>query len=438
MKRLVLVFCLVAACLLLPTELFSQVDNLSNMSTDWIRFANRNGATDAADIVIYNPAGLTKLADGFHINLGNQTLIRKPEHTFDLGMGMGEETYRQDGIDAILPNLYLAYKKNNWCIFGGVYIPGGGAIASYPNGSITTKLLGFGAVSMAQGIYNFFMDDSLEASSIYLTTTIGGAYAISDTISVSAAMRYINAKNTVEGELTLVNTMVSGIPPTLLNLEADLKADGVGGIFGLNISPGDKLNIGIRYETLVKLDFEATVKTDSFGGMVLVDGEKSRRDFPGMVGIGFSYQFTPKFRGEVDFNYYFQQQADWDSVFTLSGLKEYSDLVGKCYSFGACMAYKTTPKLELSCGFLYTLLDFEDMDAYYTNLGSFEVLHSHNMFIASGLSYKTSDSLRLTLGGGIILWKNGPVKALAAYPMDLVVDTKNLSFGLSVGLNILL
>jgi hypothetical protein len=43
--------------------------------------------------------------------LGNQSLFRKPSHTFDFGMGGGEKTYTQDGNDMFLPNLYMTYSK---------------------------------------------------------------------------------------------------------------------------------------------------------------------------------------------------------------------------------------------------------------------------------------------------------------------------------------
>ncbi|MBL0095221.1 MAG: hypothetical protein IPP46_01100 [Bacteroidetes bacterium] len=66
-------------CLLAGTS-FAQHDNLSNLSAEWVRTPARNAATDASDIVVYNPAGLVRLNNGFHINVGNQSLFRKPSH----------------------------------------------------------------------------------------------------------------------------------------------------------------------------------------------------------------------------------------------------------------------------------------------------------------------------------------------------------------------
>ena len=73
-------FLLLTAIILLNLPATAQLDNLSNMSAEWIRSSARNAATDAADIVVYNPAGLTSLQNGFHINVSNQFINRNPSH----------------------------------------------------------------------------------------------------------------------------------------------------------------------------------------------------------------------------------------------------------------------------------------------------------------------------------------------------------------------
>ncbi|HRX31721.1 MAG TPA: hypothetical protein P5349_07500, partial [Tenuifilaceae bacterium] len=61
----------------------AQMDNLANMSAKWIRSNVRNAALDGgADMVNFNPAGLSLLNDGIYVSLSNQTLFRNPEHTF--------------------------------------------------------------------------------------------------------------------------------------------------------------------------------------------------------------------------------------------------------------------------------------------------------------------------------------------------------------------
>src|SRR5664280_553010 len=45
----------------------------NNQSAMFTRLQNRNAST-SIDAVYFNPAGLTKLGDGFHLSLNNQTI----------------------------------------------------------------------------------------------------------------------------------------------------------------------------------------------------------------------------------------------------------------------------------------------------------------------------------------------------------------------------
>ena len=53
------------------------IDYLSNQSAAYIRTLSRNASTDNADIISYNPAGVTKMSDGFYINFNNQSFIKE-------------------------------------------------------------------------------------------------------------------------------------------------------------------------------------------------------------------------------------------------------------------------------------------------------------------------------------------------------------------------
>jgi long-chain fatty acid transport protein len=439
MKKAAVFFSVMVCGLLLSFPLEAQIDNLSNMSAEWIRTSNRNAATDAADIVVYNPAGLVKLSDGFHLNVSNQSLFRKPEHHFTF---LGSATYQQDSPDWFLPNLYLAYKRGNWAIFGGVYIPGGGAVADYPGGSITTHLIA--AVPLftppelggVLGIYDGFKDGYLEASSLYLTFTLGGAYAINDHISVAVGGRYITAKNKYKTGLTFFNSQLP-IPELGLGLNAEETAEGFGAILGLNISPSNKLNIGIRYETKVKLEFETEVKVDDFGGILIEDGVMNRRDFPAMFGIGAAYRFSPAWTLEADFNYYFQKQANWGSVLLPTGIEDYSELAGDCYAVGAALIFQVNPKLALSGGLIYTKFLFNDMDGYYTNLGAVEVQYYDNLNVSAGFAYEILPNVKLNLGISYGDWDDPQViQALAALPFVVPVELMYKGYALAVGLDI--
>ncbi len=47
----------------------------TNQSAGWARMLVRDASTDI-DAVYFNPAGLTRLGDGFHIGINNQTVFQ--------------------------------------------------------------------------------------------------------------------------------------------------------------------------------------------------------------------------------------------------------------------------------------------------------------------------------------------------------------------------
>lgn len=434
MKRSLIIFIVLVGSLWCAGFLGAQIDNLSNMSAEWIRTGNRNAATDATDIVVYNPAGLIKLTDGLHLNLSNQSLFRKPEHRFDSPI-FGGGTYKQDSADFYLPNFYAAYKKGNWALFGGVYIPGGGAVADYPDGSLTTHLIAIPMIAAA-GVFDGYEDDYLQASSLYLTYTLGGALKINNYLSLAVAGRYITAKNTFKTGLTMLSSVlpVGQIP---FDLETQETATGFGAVFGLNFTPTGCLNIGIRYETKVSLEFETEIIRDDFAGALVQDGDKRQRDFPAMFGIGAAYRFCEKLTLELDFNYYFQEQADWDEVLLPTGISKYADMAGDCYGLGGALLYRVNPKFLVSSGLIYTRFLFNDMDGYYTNLGAVEVQYYDNVNVGAGLAYEIAPGVKLNLGVSYNNWDDPQViQVLAAFPFDFPVELKNGGLAVAIGLDV--
>ncbi|HPE45914.1 MAG TPA: hypothetical protein PK380_08595, partial [Deltaproteobacteria bacterium] len=68
--------------LFMSTTGTAQIYNQTCQSAEYARMVNRNAANDAADIIVYNPAGLVDLPDGFHLNVSNQIWFNRPSHTF--------------------------------------------------------------------------------------------------------------------------------------------------------------------------------------------------------------------------------------------------------------------------------------------------------------------------------------------------------------------
>ena len=70
MKKLLVLLCVAGLIAASASPLFAGgIINKQNLSADYLRTMNRNAATDYADIAVYNPAGIMKMADGGYAKL---------------------------------------------------------------------------------------------------------------------------------------------------------------------------------------------------------------------------------------------------------------------------------------------------------------------------------------------------------------------------------
>lgn len=427
------IFLLIFATVLIGLNVTAQVDNLTNMSAEWLRSPARNAANDATDIVFYNPSALTTMKDGWHINLSNQSLFRNPSHTYDLGLGEGTKTYTQSSSDPVLPNFYAAYKKNNWSIYTGAFIPGGGATIDYANGSITTDLIGLQVLSMAGGAYTTITDPSFKASSMYLTTTLGGSMAFSKKVSATLALRYVTAQNKVKASMTMSGSPID-LPDEPLTLDADYNASGLGGVMGINITPNDKTNFSLRYESQVNLDFKTKTNKDDFG--MAIDGSTSPRDLPAVLAFGFAHRMSPKLKTYGDVNYYFQKNADWGTSTTHVNTKPLSERAGNSIMYSLACEYEITQLVSVSAGGSFTEYSFTDMNGYYSSIGAFEVVPEDNLTLNTGLVYHASEKLAFNAGYMHVFYTTDQkVKAYMAQPLDVDVTVNNSADVIAIGVD---
>lgn len=336
----------------------SSIDYRGNQSADFIRTLNRNASLDGADIVVYNPAGTAMMEDGFHINLGNQFVLKE----YGMELNSTGTDYVSDYPSLILPNFDIVFKNNNWAVFGGFSIPAGGGTVDYEDG--IPSLLSFPG-------------PSLEASSIYYGGTLGGAYAINKMISVSLSGRVIYATKEILAKSSVLGTL----------LDTKQTALGYGGIIGLDVKPIDNLNIGLRYETITELDFEAETKT-IYSALIssfpqYSDKAKTRKDLPALASLGVAYTVIDNLMLETGITYYFIEQANADDAYD-----DYDN--GFDASIGA--EYTLNGNLVLSLGYLYS-----KTGANEDTVNDFDMaLDSHN--ISVGGKYSVNDMIDVSLG----------------------------------------
>jgi hypothetical protein len=84
---------------------------------------------------------------------------------------------------------------------------------------------------------------------------------------------------------------------------------GITPILGVNLSPAEGLNIGIKYEfkTFMTLTNETT--KDDTG--LFPDKAKSGSDIPAILAIGADYKFSDKLNVQLSYNTYFDKNVDW-------------------------------------------------------------------------------------------------------------------------------
>ena len=184
---------------------------------------------------------------------------------------------------------------------------------------------------------------------------------------------------------TVANTMTSNgqnldAQTSDKEVDAAQSGSGVAGIFGINISPNENLNIGIRYETITKMELENDTKKDDTG--LFPDSAKYGADIPSQLAVGVSYNMG-KIKLMMDFNYYNNGAVDWDG-----DEKNFDNTT----EFGLGAEYALTEKLKVSLGGQYSMMGAKpesqsDMDF---NLDAFT--------IGGGVEYQISPKVKLNVG----------------------------------------
>ena len=173
----------------------------TNQSTAWTRMLARDASIDI-DAVFYNPAGLTKLKDGFHISISNQSLFKTQTITNGFPY-LNNPEYVGNVSAPLFPSIYMAYKTGRWAFSLGFNPVGGGGGATFDKGlpSIEVPIAGAAAGFAPYGVTGYSADLYFEGTSVYWGLQGGISFAISDAISIYAGARYVMATNTYKGHV---------------------------------------------------------------------------------------------------------------------------------------------------------------------------------------------------------------------------------------------
>lgn len=341
----------------------------TNQSAQWVRMLSRDASTDI-DAIYYNPAGVTELGEGLHFSLSNQSIFQ--EYTLNCDYpALNKDTYLGEIKAPLYPNVYASYNKGKWAASFGFEIIGGGGSAEYKSGmpafeipvsNLPTLVSSFGMPTTAYSVNQYF-----DGTSIFYGFQAGFAYKINDMISASVGFRYVLGNNHYTGYLkeVMINPVHPAINPSgdmvsaydFFNtigqpayadqvadkeVETTQTANGFAPVLGLNITPSEKLNIGIRWEGKTALEFENDTKVDGTG--MFPDGKKTNRDMPMTISLGAQYKITEDFRAQVGYHLYFDKNANWDGR---------EDLVdNNLFELSIGAEYDLSDMFTISAGFL--------------------------------------------------------------------------------------
>ena len=383
-----------------------------NQSAAWARTLTRH-ATYGIDAAYFNPAGLTKLSNGFHFSLSNQTITQTRTVTSDYSYLNGTpKTYEADLMAPVFPSAYAVYNMGKWAFAAGFNIIGGGGSAGFESGLPDFEVPIASLVPMLYGslydldmgiedqtgwdpgyrnVSGYDMSSSFSGTSAYYGIQAGASYAINDMISVYLGGRYVIANNSYEGSLTgvTIDAPYGGIQPpwdylrrvvgtletfppspemdeaiTMLNdnatvlddmtADAEIKASqsgsGFAPIIGVNLHFSDMLNVAVKYEHHTKIELTNDTEVDDVN--MFPDGEKTRADLPSMFAVGARVNPIKNLSATVGFNYYLDKSAYYgDTNEEGEQINNETSIDDNGYTWAVSLEYKIIKMLGLSAGY---------------------------------------------------------------------------------------
>lgn len=316
--------------ILASTTFGASIDHVQNYTAEYNANPAQQGAINRNTSVFFNPAGITRLEEGTYVTGGLQLAFGT--ETTDYTKKSGEKSSYDGKLMAPIPNLSI-YKvtgdKSYYWTFGP---QAGGGELPYDDGVSGVKILEdlpLGAISPTLAGVTATANKGTNATgeNMYAQTTLGTAWKVNEKLSLSVAGRLVYGWRNLDAHLdATLHNVPNGTGGTIANvpLVADIDSErtawGIGAQFGLNYAPNEIWNIGMRYDSPIKMEFEANTKsTTTVPGLGFemffpqyADGAKFRRDLPGLLAIGASQKITDKWTMFYGGNYYFNEAAKID------------------------------------------------------------------------------------------------------------------------------
>ena len=202
MRKLLTFF---AATLITGSLLAGGLVTNTNQSAMFTRLQNRNAST-SIDAAYFNPAGVTKLGDGFFVSLNNQTITQTQTVISTNQFLAGQPKKYVGNVSApIFPGVYVAYNTGRFSVSAGFNPIGVGGGAVYKTGLPSFEMMVANIVpslaSQKIPTTAYSADIYFKGSSVYFGYQANVGYKINDMLSVAAGVRLVTATNKYSGYL---------------------------------------------------------------------------------------------------------------------------------------------------------------------------------------------------------------------------------------------
>ena len=318
---------LALAAVLSSSAYSASIDHIQTYTPEYLGNQAQNGMINNAS-VYYNPAGLVHLQNGTYFHAGIELAVGEEKMNYN-----GQEL-KADLLQPI-PN-FAMYKVEDdsalFWTFGG--IAGGGDLKykdGVPGTSVISDIVNNSSLSgMLKGEITT-EKSSAEGKNIYAQTTLGKTWKVDDKLSLSVAGRVVYGVRKLKGNINLKDgdkgsqAIISSVFGEQIHADIDSErtAWGYGAQLGVNYKATERLNLAMRYDSRVKMNFKAKgSKNDvpllnlGFGNFYpeYMPGTKTRRDLPAILAAGMSYKVTDNWTVALSGNYYFNKDAKMDRI----------------------------------------------------------------------------------------------------------------------------
>lgn len=319
---------LALAAVLSSSAYSASIDHIQTYTPEYLGNQAQNGMINNAS-VYYNPAGLVHLQNGTYFHAGIELAVGEEKMNYN-----GQEL-KADLLQPI-PN-FAMYKVEDdsalFWTFGGI---AGGGDLKYKDGVPGTAVISdiVNNNPLLSGMVGKITTEksSAEGKNIYAQTTLGKTWKVDDKLSLSVAGRVVYGVRKLKGDIQVEGSkFLDDFKQNRATLDSERTAWGYGAQFGVNYKATERLNLAMRYDSRVKMNFKAKaserkVELSKLSNSTLpdlgfstfypeyADGVKSRRDLPAILAAGMSYKVTDNWTVALSGNYYFNKDAKMDRI----------------------------------------------------------------------------------------------------------------------------